>query len=403
MGKRKILFASFLLLCSGIWAREVTDTLESKTRDRVFVTYGITQKNGQVEIRFINAKKQLGRTFRDKYKKLDEVVVLFFDRMGNYGDGTKFEGVSPQPFMIPAGVSYKMSDDGYFLLNDKPQLSWELKSADSAELKIPMYLAHYEGKPGKYRYNIFSGCGNLLIKVYKNNQMVNPSSPSSSPVNPIISVTEIEDYDADALVAISLMNRITALLAEQEEYPFTDELNQARQSLREISYRPIDSKLLSKINEVLDECNKREKELKAEADSAAEVAARLAEEQAKQEAERERARQDSIAAVAQEQAEEARKQNLWLIAGGVFLAILAFIGNQTLQHYRNMKNQKNIMEMQQNMAKQAEDEARRRARNMAQSQMNRVQGEAKRKARNGMNAGIGKTGKNVKGNKGITI
>lgn len=400
MGKREFLFALFLLLCFGIWAREVTDTLESTKRDRVFVTYSIIQKNGQVEIRFTNAKKQLGRTFRDKYKKLDEVVVLFFDRIGNYGDGTKFEGVSLQPFMIPAGVSYKMSDDGYFLLNDKPQLSWELKSTDSAELKIPMYLAHYEGK---HRYEIFSACGDLLIKVYKNNQMVNPSSPSPSPVNPIISVTEIEDYDADAVVASSLMNRITALLAEQEEYPFTDELNQAKQSLREISYRPIDSKLLSKINEVLDECNKREKELKAEADSAAKVAARLAEEQAKQEAERERARQDSIAAVAQEQAEEARKQNLWLIAGGVFLAILAFIGNQTLQHYRNMKNQKNIMEMQQNMAKQAEDEARRRARNMAQSQMNRVQGEAKRKARNGMNAGIGKTGKNVKGNKGITI
>ena len=134
MGNRKFLFASFLLLCSGIWAKEVKDTLESTKRDRVIVTYDITQNNGQVIVKFIDAQKRLGRTFKDKYKKLDEVVVLFFDRMGNYGDETEFSGISPEPFMVPSGVSYKISRDGYFLLNDNQKLSLELKSAESEEL-----------------------------------------------------------------------------------------------------------------------------------------------------------------------------------------------------------------------------------------------------------------------------
>ena len=92
-----------------------------------------------------------------------------------------------------------------------------------------------------------------------------------------------------------------------------------------------------------------------------------------------------------------------MIIGGVILAILAFVGNQTFQHFRNVKNQKSIMDMQQNVVKRAEDEAKRRARNMAHSQMNRVQGEVRRKTRGAVNDGISKISKKGKGNKGITI
>lgn len=381
-------------------AKEVTDTLESTKRDRVIVIYDITPKNGQVVVKFIDAKKYLGKTFKDKYKKIDEVDVLFFDRMGNYGDETLFLGISPQAFMVPSGVSYNTSKDGYFLLKDNPRLSWELKSTDSAEIKIPMYLAHDEGK---HRYNVFSCCGDLVIKMSKHGQIVNPIPSNPISVSPIISQTELDDYDADAEVANSLMNRIVVLLEEQEEYPFTDELKQAVYRLREISYRPTDSNLSSRIGEVLAACNLKEKKLKAESDAANAVAEKLAEEQAKQEREREKAHQDSIAAAVQQKAEENRKQNLWLIIGGVTLAILAFIGNQTFQHFRNVKNQKNIIDMQQNAVKRAEDEAKRRARNMAQSQINRIQRETKRKASNAVNAGIDKSGMKRKGNKGFTI
>ena len=402
MGSKKILIAFvFLFVSVSAWAREVTDTLESSKRDRVIVTYDITQNNGQITIKFLDAKKKLGRTYRDKYKKLDEVAVVFFDRTGNYEDNMEFSGINTDAFMIPKEVKYKVSKDGYFLLNDNPTLSMELKSGENAELSIPLFIAHYEGKR---RYKVFSRCEDLKINLSKKKSLrVQDTSTQQLTTQTITTQEEMDGTDADVAVANSLINRINGLLAEQDEYPFSDELKQAISSLREISYRPIDSNLSSRIGEVLSACNLKEKELKAEAKAAEDAAAKNAELQAKLAEEQAQARQDSIAAAAQQKAEEDRKQNLWLIIGGVILAVLAFVGNQTFQHFRNVKNQKSIMDMQQNVVRRAEDEAKRRARNMARSQINRVQGEARRKTRSAITDGIGKIGKKGKGNKGISI
>ena len=402
MGSKKILIAFILLFaCVSVSAREVTDTLESSKRDRVIVTYDIIQNNGQITIKFLDAKKKLGRTYRDKYKKLDEVAVLFFDRTGNYEDNMEFSGINTDAFMIPKEVKYKVSKDGYFLLNDNPTLSMELRSGENAKLSIPLFIAHYEGKR---RYKVFSRCEDLKMNLSKKKSVrVQDVSTQQLTTQTITSQEEVDGTDADVAVANSLINRINGLLAEQDEYPFSDELKQAISSLREISYRPIDSNLSSRIGEVLSACNLKEKELKAEAKAAEDAAAKNAELQAKLAEEQAQARQDSIAAAAQQKAEEDRKQNLWLIIGGVILAILAFVGNQTFQHFRNVKNQKSILDMQQNVVRRAEDEAKRRARNMARSQINRVQGEARRKTRSAITDGIGKIGKKGKGNKGISI
>lgn len=402
MGSRKILIAFVLLFaCVSVLAREVTDTLESSKRDRVIVTYDITQNNGQITIKFLDVKKKLGGTYREKYQKLNEVAVLFFDRTGNYEDDMEFSGINTDAFMIPKEVKYKASKDGYFLLNDNPTLTMELKYSENAVLSIPLFIAHYEGK---HRYKVFSRCENLNIYLSKKKSVrVQDVSTQQLMTQTIISQEEMEGTDADVAVANSLINRINGLLAEQEEYPFSDELKQAISSLREISYRPIDSDLSSRIGEVLSACNSKEKVLKEEAKAAEYAAARNAEIQAKLAEEKAQARQDSIAAVAQKKAEENRKQNLWLIIGGVILAILVFVGNQLFQHFRNVKNQKSIMDMQQNVVRRAEDEAKRRARNMTQSQINRVQGEARHKTRNAITDGIGKKGNKGKGNKGISI
>ncbi len=401
MGSKKILIAFALLFsCFSIWAREVTDTLESSKRDRVFVTYDIVQNDGKITIEFLNARTILGRTNRNNYKKLDEVKVLFFDRIGNHED-TEFSGINTEAFMTPSGVKYKRSEDGFFLLNDKQKISMELKSNENIELSIPVFIAHYEGK---HRYKVFSRCEDLKINLSKKKSVrVQDVSTQQLTTQTITTQEEMDGTDADVAVANSLINRINGLLAEQEEYPFSDELKQAISSLREISYRPIDSNLSSRIGEVLSACNLKEKELKAEAKAAEDAAAKNAELQAKLAEEQAQARQDSIAAAAQQKSEEDRRQNLWLIIGGVILAVLAFVGNQTFQHFRNVKNQKSIMDMQQNVVRRAEDEAKRRARNMARSQINRVQGEARRKTRSAINDGIGKIGKKGKGNKGISI
>lgn len=400
MGSKKIHIAFVLLFaCVSVWAREVTDTLESSKRDRVIVTYDITQNNGQITIKFLSVNKKLGRTYREKYKKLDEIAILFFDRTGNYEDNMEFSGINTDAFMIPKEVKYKVSKDGYFLLNDKPTLSMELKSGENAELSIPFFIAHYEGK---HRYKVFSRCEDLKINLSKKKSVRVPEvSTQLSKTQTITSQEEIDGTDVDEAVANSLINRINALLAEQEEYPFSDELKQAISSLREISYRPIDSNLSSRIGEVLSACNSKEKELKAEAKAAEDAAAKNAELQAKLAEEQALARQDSIATAAQQKAEAERKQNIWLIIGGVILAIFAFVGNLTYQNFRNAKNRKSIEEMQQNAIKRAEDEAKRRARNMTQSQINRVQGETRRKTRSVINEGIWKIRR--KGNKGISI
>lgn len=402
MGIKNIYFCLIFLLASlFVQAREVTDTLESTKGDRVIVTYDITQHNGQVTIKFLDAKKKLGRTFRDKYKKLDEVAIVFFDRTGNYEDKTEFSGINTDALMVPKEIKFKSSKDGYFLLKDNPSLEMEFKSGENAELSIPFFIAHYEGK---HCYKVFSRCEDLKIKLSKrSSSKVQDVTERQLSTQTITTQEELDGADADVAVANSLINRINGLLAEQEEYPFSDELKQAISSLREISYRPIDGNLSARIGEVLAACNLKEKELKSQAKAAEDAAAKNAALQAKLAEEQAQARQDSIAAVAQQKADEDRKQNLWLIIGGVILAVLAFIGNQTFQHFRNVKNQRSIIDMQQNVVKRAEEEAKRRTRNMAQSQINRLQGEARRKTRNAINDGINKIGKKGKGNKGISI
>lgn len=402
MGSKKILIAFALLFsCFSIWAREITDTLESSKRDRVIVTYDIIQNNGQITIKFLDAKKKLGRTYRDKYKKLDEVAVLFFDRTGNYEDNMEFSGINTDAFMIPKEVKYKVSKDGYFLLNDNPTLSMELKSGENAELSISLFIAHYEGKR---RYKVFSRCEDLKINLSKKKSVrVQDVSDQQLTTQTITSQEEVEGTLSESDEAKIHIKIIYDLLDEQDGEEFTSELQQAISRLRVIGHSTSDQNLSSRINAVLDDCKVREKELKANANAAAESAAKEAELRAKQAEEQAQARQDSIAAAAQQKAEENRKQNLWLIIGGVILAVLAFVGNQTFQHFRNVKNQKSIMDMQQNVVRRAEDEAKRRARNMARSQINRVQGEARRKTRSAINEGIGKIGKKGKGNKGISI
>lgn len=386
----------FLCACLGLWAKEVRDTLKMSNGDRVYVTYDQSNRDGQIKITNLNVRKDIKKTCGDKYQQ-KKVNVVFFDKIGGYGNDVEFSGMTPDLFMIPSGINYIRSDDGYFLLTDNNnyKLIFESKLSEAAELSIPMYLANYKKRKC---YELFCRCGDLKIKIpgKKTNNTHVSSTNTQLTTQTITTQEEVEDPQNVELQANFLIENIRNRLSKEEKLPFSEDLVSYKKDLDKLLLENITNKsLVKEIKEVLEEYDNREKELNRIADAKAAAAAKEAEEMAK----REEARQDSIKAAAQQKEEAERKQTLWLIIGGVILAILAFVGNQVFQHFRNVKN----YEMQANAVKRAENEAKRRARNMAQSQVNRAQGEVRRKTRGAINDGINKIVKKGKGNKGVSI
>ena len=215
--KQLLVVLTIILICASAWAKEVTDTLESLNGDRVIVTYDIAQKNGLFTIRFLDERETIGRAFRNKYKKLDEVDVLFFDRKGNYEDNMKFSGINIDAFMIPKEVKYMVSKDGYFLLNDNPTLSLELTSGENAELSIPLFMAHYEGKR---HYEVFSQCEDLKIKLSKKAFAKTTDESITQTVSQIVTTQEEVEGNIDEQekedVARNLINIIEKGLGASE-------------------------------------------------------------------------------------------------------------------------------------------------------------------------------------------
>ena len=145
-----------MLLCSmSIQASVVTDTIYSPQRDRVIITYDISHNDNKATIRFIEAKKMLGASNKGKYSKLSEVKVVFFDRVGNYGDMAKFKGKTPKAFTVPAYARYQHSRDGegYFIVSEEPTITFDVDNGQKPTLNIPIFLAKYEKKG---QYSIFS-------------------------------------------------------------------------------------------------------------------------------------------------------------------------------------------------------------------------------------------------------
>lgn len=146
-----------------------------------------------------------------------------------------------------------------------------------------------------------------------------------------------------------------------------------------------DSSALLEIADVLDSYETKKADLENKASEAQLIAQQQAEYKAKSEAEALQAKNDSIAAAQQLEVQRAQKRNLLLIVGGIILAVLGFIGNQVLQHFRNVRNQKNMMNMQQSLVDQAEKEAKRQARNAARGASVRLKNNVKTKVSTTMN------------------
>ena len=339
-------------LCALGWvgsaqAKDVIDTLYSSDGDRIILTYSITQDGAKTTVIFTNVQKKLGSANQRKYRKLDEVAVAIFDRTGSYND-TKFEGMTPSAFMIPSGVSYNPSDDGFFLLGDNPQLTFTTSS--EAMMSIPVYLAHYEKKR---HYKVFSQCGNLGFSTKVSSGGGARASRGGSRgggdraanADDIIVSEELTDEGLtptdDAMITVA---NVKNQLAGVTKLPFPEDLTFQANHLRELRSKISDMEVLQDINDVLASYDKKKAELEDKATEEQEAAAAAAQQAAKEEAAAQQAKQDSIQAAEKKEASEEKKGMMWMIGGIAGIGMLLMFGKQIFQTIKNNKMQKMMMD-----------------------------------------------------------
>ena len=165
---------------------------------------------------------------------------------------------------------------------------------------------------------------------------------------------------------------IRQLLATANELPFSQTLQMEVYNLRMLKNRIDNQEVIEKINDVLLEYTAKEKELKEQQE--ADNMAAKAEEQAwlAQQKQEEEARQQKQEEETRIEEAKQQKRTVWMIIGGVILIALYFGGNMVLKHIRDLKNQRSILEMQQSLAKQAENEANRRVREGVRNHTHRM-------------------------------
>lgn len=359
-----------------VYSQTIRDTVYTTDKDRIIVCYDITHSNDTYTISFHNdIRRKLGTINSEKYEDLSKIGVMFFDRTGNYNKNVSISGMVPESVMIPSGVQYNHSSEGYFVIQDSPILIF--KTAGKAAIDIPLYLAHH---PKKGKYTLFSKCQDLHIKLVPNDNSIKSSSATRTMQQVVTSTSETEADNTELIKTVESINLAQRLIEEADKLPFSesllDEINYLRQQKRNLT----ENEVLSGITDILNKYEDKKRLLEEKASAEQLAIQQQAEEKARQEAATIQAQNDSIAAAKQLQAEKAQKRSMWMIIGGVTLAVFGFIGNQIFQHFRNIHNQRNMMEMQQSIANQAEREAKRRVRNATRATSSRMANDIKTKA-----------------------
>lgn len=371
-----VLLVTMFLNCLCVHAKTVKDTLVTTDGDRIILTYELSRSEDHYTLRFNNQQKKLGRINGDKYADLSKVAVMFFDRTGGFSNNVSITNMVPEAFMVPSNVNYEHSSDGFFVVQDYPTLNFTAKG--SSDITIPIYLAYH---PKKGKYILFSKSKGMRIRLSAPSSTTRQQNISQITQQTVTSTTEIESDNTVTLKVMESIKLAKELLYEADKLPFSESLQDEIRFIRIQKREITDAGLLSQIADVLQMYEDKKTALEENASAAQIAAQQEAEEKAKREAEEIQAKNDSIMAAQQEQAEKDNERNIWMIIGGVILAILAFIGNQVFQSFRNNRNQKNMMNIQQSIANQAEAEAKRRARNAIRSTTNRTVNQTKSEVR----------------------
>lgn len=436
-----------------IYAKEYSETLQSRTKDKLTINYDVSTRDGNVTISFVKLRKQIGFVHSDKYNDLSKVKVLFFERNGRFQNDQFISNITTEALTIKSDeLVYSPTDEGYVWLDDQPELHLKLRASESG-LSIPVYMAYYKKK---HVYEVFAYCGNLNISL----SQVQHQSPNEESVhnnvnkrtNVIEESFEVERDLSPNELAIQYIAQINEIIGQGDDLSIPDYFDTYMSELRKIGMTIADPRLRKDIDEVL---KKAEAKKKAVEQTLADANQRAEEEKNQIEMENDirsdleylnerlsnsdKLSESDIAelkGIANElrrkshsmkdselksQMKDAadrcddvmknledskKKRNLWMIIGGILLAVLMFISNHALQYFRNLRNQKGIEEMQEKMVKRAEDEARRKAGNTIRSKIDTVQnraiGKGRDAVRKGINGSVGRLTKD-KGNKNFTI
>lgn len=380
------------------FAKAVRDTLYTSQHDKIILTYDVTTSGNDITLKMDQRPRIIPSDDLRKACKgdLSHLKVVMFDRVGTYGN-YKWKGIAPKAFMVPSGMRYHKSEEGFYILGESAPLSFVKSSDEARYINIPLFIAIYESKQN---YKLV-GISTEQLRV----QLVTP--PKTPKVTKrqvlkgveteqieVLTTEEVVSTDDDVAKALGSIQMVHELLASETELPFSQTLQMEIYNLRQLKDRVKDKDVIERINEVLLEYNKREQELReaekdaalsAEADEQALLAQQKAEDEARQKEAEEKARQ---------QEEQQQKRTLWMIIGGVILGIIGFVGNAIFKHFRDVKNQKSIMEMQESLSKQAEHEATRRAKEIARNKAHQLANKGKTKMRASLNGNSNKKSNN---------
>ena len=435
MRVRNIISLLGIFLSLSLWAKDSSVTLQSSDKDRVIVRYDVTiNKDGTASISILNVQKRLGVENRDRYRQYERVKVLFFDKSGGYSEDKFKSDIATEALMISSDeISYTRSADGIVWLDEQPELKVKLLTESSA-LSIPVYLAYYEKK---HRYKVIASCGNFTIPLSLPHNEEGVAAPQMGKRTRTLTTTEEIEQETDlpdTEIAALLMERIQSMLDQSSLSSMPDGIESDVSHLRQLELTITDRDVKAKIDDLLRKVETKKSEVNSSASrlrmqEEAEAIAKAEETEARRNMDYLKERLENISKLSESDiaemkslANELRRQShsvtneslasemksvadrcdveakkideskkrrtIWMIIGGILLAIIMFVGNQFFQYFRNLRSQKGIEEMQARIVKQAESDAKRRARGLAHNHMAMMRNKARGNAVKAVNSGI---------------
>ena len=364
------------------FSKEVKDTLYTRQGDKIIMSYAVATDGNRVTINVPVAPRIIPSEMLRKECKgdLSRLKAVVFDQVGNHG-GVKWNGITPYAFMVPSGMSYDKSDEGYYIFGESSPMVFTKNDKSAKTVKFPVYIALYEKKR---TYRLICGSSQPLNILTGSSESDGPRV--SRPVSELEKIAvrsdeEIEADNDDVTKALSSIRMVRQLLETETELPFSQTLTMEVQSLRALKDKINDDDVIEKINTVFIDFNQKEKELK-EAQKQAALSAQaqqqaLLAQQMQEEEERQRAADEK----ARIQEEKQQERTFWMIVGGALLAVIGFIGNAVFKHFRDVRNQESIMQMQESLTKQATHEASRRSQEIVRNKAHQMANKGKNKLR----------------------